>query len=176
MAAGERTFGSRPIRGGAVAAGGADGQRPRPRRRRRASADDGASLRHRLPNIELVRNHSPRGVGKADFGTTSVIASIASAAFAIMPIAATAAAKPRADCKKVHLSMMGFHRSIPALQSRFALELILARPQRDTTCPENQGLVGCLQAIPFSAKCAASSPDWSISRTMSQPPMNSPLT
>lgn len=41
---------------------------------------------------------------------------------------------------------------------------------------ETHTLVGCLQAIPLSAKCAASSPDWNISRTMSQPPMNSPLT
>ncbi|SCB42221.1 hypothetical protein GA0061102_103637 [Rhizobium miluonense] len=30
--------------------------------------------------------------------------------------------------------------------------------------------------MPFSWKCCCNSPAWNISRTMSQPPMNSPLT
>ena len=35
---------------------------------------------------------------------------------------------------------------------------------------------GCLQGMPAPARCSDSSPDWNISRMMSQPPMNSPLT
>jgi len=38
-----------------------------------------------------------------------------------------------------------------------------------------QALAGCFTSMPASARWATSSPDWNISRTMSQPPMNSPL-
>ena len=39
-----------------------------------------------------------------------------------------------------------------------------------------QAVAGALAAMPFALRCVASSPDWNISRTMSQPPINSPLT
>jgi hypothetical protein len=39
-----------------------------------------------------------------------------------------------------------------------------------------QAWAGCFSVTPFWVRCDCSSPDWNISRTMSQPPRNSPLT
>ncbi len=40
----------------------------------------------------------------------------------------------------------------------------------------DHALAGCFTSTPASVSIAASSPDWNISRVMSQPPTNSPLT
>ena len=46
----------------------------------------------------------------------------------------------------------------------------------DSSGLADHALAGCFTGTPFSVITVASSPDWNISRTMSQPPRNSPLT
>jgi hypothetical protein len=51
------------------------------------------------------------------------------------------------------------------------------QPRRaDLALPKRQAEAGALTATPLSAKSCCSSPAWNISRMMSQPPTNSPLT
>jgi hypothetical protein len=47
-------------------------------------------------------------------------------------------------------------------------------PDRYAVCPPHEG-EGYL-STPFSISSGFSSPDWNISRTMSEPPTNSPFT
>ncbi len=51
------------------------------------------------------------------------------------------------------------------------------QPRRaDLALRERQAEAGALTATPLSARSCCSSPAWNISRMMSQPPTNSPLT
>ena len=45
----------------------------------------------------------------------------------------------------------------------------------DCRAARPQAWAGCLQAMPLSVRWLVSSPLWNISRTISQPPTNSPL-
>ena len=51
------------------------------------------------------------------------------------------------------------------------------QPRRtDLARRQNQAVAGALTVTPLSARSCCNSPAWNISRMMSQPPTNSPLT